>query len=126
MWCFSWYVILFFRKDMTMGAFLTLIYIAVIVLSIAGGWKMFVKAGKPGWGIIIPIYNIILMLEIAGRPIWWVILFFIPVANIIVAILVNIDIAKKFGKDVGFGIGLAFLGFIFMPILGFGDAKFQG
>ena len=83
-------------------------------------------AEKPGWGIIIPIYNIILMLEIAGRPIWWVILFFIPIVSIVAAILVNIDIAKKFGKSAGFGVGLALLGFIFMPILGFGDAKFQG
>ncbi len=66
------------------------------------------------------------MLEIAERPIWWIILFFIPVVSIVVSILVNIEIAKKFGKGAGFGVGLALLGFIFMPILGFGSAKFQG
>ena len=109
-----------------METLLSLIYLAFIVLVIAGGWKMFVKAGKPGWGIIIPIYNLILMLEIADRPIWWVILFFIPIANLIVSILMYIEVAKKFGKGVGFGIGLTFLSFIFMPILGFSDAKFQG
>ena len=105
---------------------ISLIYLAAIVLVIAGGWKMFVKAGKPGWGIIIPIYNVILILEIAGRPIWWVILMFIPVVSLVICILVYIEIAQKFGKGTGFGLGLAFLGFIFMPILGFGDAQYQG
>ena len=109
-----------------MDILLPLIYLALLVLAIAGGWKMFVKAGKPGWGIIIPIYNLILLLEIAERPTWWIILFFIPIANLIVAILMYIEVAKKFGKSEAFGVGLALLGFIFMPILGFGDAKYQG
>ena len=109
-----------------METLILLIGLAILIATIAGGWKMFAKAGKPGWGIIVPIYNLILMLEIAGRPIWWIVLLFIPVASLVVGILVNIDIAKKFGKDVGFGIGLTFLGFIFIPILGFGDAEYQG
>lgn len=103
-----------------------IIYFAVIILVLAGVWKMFKKAGRPGWGALIPIYNTILMLEIAKRPIWWIILFFIPIANFIVAILVCIDLAKNFGKSTGFGLGIAFLPFIFIPILGFGDAKYQG
>lgn len=102
-----------------------LIQLALIVLVIAGLWKTFTKAGKPGWGAIIPIYNIILLLEIARRPLWWIILFLIPLVNFIVAIIVSFDVAKNFGKGVGFGLGLAFLGFIFYPILGFGDAKYQ-
>ena len=77
------------------------LYLAVIVLAIAGLWKTFVKAGKPGWGAIVPVYNVILMLEIAGRPLWWVLLFFIPCVSIVVAFLVCIDIAKKFGKELG-------------------------
>lgn len=89
-------------------------------------WKAFEKAGKPGWGAIIPIYNLILMLEIAGKPLWWIILYLIPIVNIVIGILVSIEIAQKFGKDSGFGIGLALLGFIFWPILGFGDATYQG
>ena len=107
------------------GAIGTLISLAFVVGIIAGFWKTFEKAGKPGWGAIIPLYNIILLLEIAGKPIWWIILFFIPLVNLIVAILVSIEVAKKFGKDVGFGLGLAFLGFIFYPILGFGSAQYQ-
>ncbi len=67
-----------------------------------------------------------MILEIAGKPIWWIILFFIPCVNIIAAILVFIALAKAFGKSEIFGLGLAFLGFIFFPILGFGDAKYIG
>jgi len=108
------------------GAFMMLVWLAVVVLVIAGIWKTFVKAGKPGWAAIIPIYNLIVLLEIAKRPVWWFILMLIPLVNIIIAILVSIDVAKAFGKGAGFGIGLAFLGFIFYPILGFGDARYQG
>jgi len=99
---------------------------AIIVAIIAGVWKVFTKAGKPGWAAIIPIYNLIVILEIAGKPIWWIVLFLIPVVNLIMAILVGIAMAEKFGKRAGFGVGLALLGFIFYPILGFGDAKYQG
>lgn len=98
--------------------------IALVVL--AGIWKTFEKAGKPGWAAIIPIYNIIVLLEIAGKPIWWIILFLIPCVNIIVSLLVFIAVAKAFGKSEVFGIGLWLLGFIFFPILGFGDAKYVG
>jgi len=86
----------------------------------------FTKAGKPGWASIIPIYNAIVLLEIAGKPIWWIVLLFIPLVNFIVIIIVVIDLAKNFGKGTGFGLGLAFLPFIFYPILGFGDAKYRG
>jgi Family of unknown function (DUF5684) len=109
-----------------MGAIIGLIYLAIVIGIIAGFWKVFVKAGKPGWAAIIPIYNFIVLLEIAGKPLWWVILLFIPVVNLVIAILVSIEVAKKFGKGTGFGIGLALLGFVFYPILGFGGAQYQG
>jgi hypothetical protein len=103
-----------------------IIYLALIVLVVAGFWKMFEKAGKPGWAAIVPIYNMIVMLEIAGRPIWWIILLIIPIVSIVVVIIVMIDIAKSFGKGAGFAIGLVFLPFIFGPLLGFGDATYKG
>lgn len=103
-----------------------LLYLAFLVVVVAGMWKTFEKAGQPGWAAIVPIYNVYIMLEIADRPAWWLLLLFVPVVNFIVAILIPIDIAKKFGKGVGFGLGLAFLGFIFYPLLGFGDARYQG
>jgi len=102
-----------------------LIPLAIIVVMVASLWVTFTKAGKPGWGAIIPIYNVILLLQIAGRPIWWILLFLIPLVNCVIAIIVAIDIAKNFGKGTGFGIGLAFLGIIFYPILAFGDAQYQ-
>ena len=101
-------------------------YFVFIVLVIAGMWTMFAKAGKPGWAAIVPIYNAIVMLEIVGRPIWWIILFLIPCVGFVFAFIVAIDLAKSFGKGAGFGIGIALLGFIFIPILGFGDAKYLG
>ena len=107
------------------GILVMVVSFGLMIVVIAGLWKTFEKAGKPGWGAIILIYNLVLLLEIAGKPIWWLLLFFIPLVNCVMAILVSLEIAKNFGKDVLFGLGLAFLGFIFYPILGFGDAKYR-
>ena len=109
-----------------LGAVFGLIYLAIIIISFVSFWKIFVKAGGPGWAILVPIYNIIVMLKIAGKPLWCLFLIFIPLVGIVFAIMVGIEFAKKFGKGVGFGLGLAFLGFIFGPILAFGDAKYEG
>jgi hypothetical protein len=108
------------------GGVFTIIYLAIIVVLIASEWKVFTKAGKPGWACIIPIYNVIVMLEIAVRPLWWIILFIIPGVNFIVGIIVLNDISKAFGKGAGTTLGLIFLPFIFWPILGFGSAQYQG
>ena len=88
-------------------------------------WKIFVKAGKPGWGSIVPIYNVILQLEIADRPLWWVFLMFIPFVNIVIEIIITLDIAKAFGKGTGFGVGMVLLPFIFLPILAFDSSEYQ-
>ena len=108
------------------GLIFTLFWLALVILVIVGMWKTFSKAGKPGWAAIIPIYNVIVLLEIAGKPIWWIILLLIPLVNLVILILVSIAVAEKFGKGAGFGLGLAILGFIFYPILGFGSARYQG
>lgn len=105
------------------GAVIGLVILAVVI---AGLWKTFVKAGKPGWASIVPIYNIVVILQIAGKPLWWIILLIIPFVNFIMIILIFIAFAKSFGKGVGFGLGCAFLGVIFIPILGFGDAQYVG
>jgi hypothetical protein len=101
-----------------------LIQLAIVVAVIAGVWKTFAKAGQPGWAAIIPIYNVYILLKIANRPWWWLLLMLIPLVNLVIAIIVAIDVAKAFGKGAGFGIGLALLGFIFYPILGFGSATY--
>ncbi len=103
-----------------------IIYLAIIIVLIAAMWKIFTKAGKPGWAAIIPIYNMIVWLQIVGRPLWWIILLFIPLVNIVVAIIVTVDLAKSYGKGVGYALGMIFLGFIFYPMLGFGGARYQG
>ena len=103
-----------------------LVMMAVMVTVIAGMWRVFSKAGQPGWGVLVPIYNVLLMCKIAQRPAWWLILLFVPVVNIIIAVIMSVDIARHFGKGTGFGIGLAFLGFIFYPVLGFSGAQYGG
>jgi len=108
------------------GLCYSLFWLVVAVLVIASMWKLFTKAGKPGWAAIIPIYNIIVLLEIIGRPVWWVILFFIPFVNFVMWIIVALDLAKSFGKDVAYALGLIFLSPIFLPILGFGSAMYMG
>lgn len=108
-----------------LGVFL-LIYLVIIIVVIAGFWKMFTKAGQPGWAAIIPIYNSYIMCKIAGRPGWWVILLLIPYLNLIFWIILMVDLAKSFGKGIGFAVGMILLSFIFIPILGFGDAEYQG
>jgi len=100
--------------------------IAFIILMVAAMWKMFGKAGQPGWAAIIPIFNTYVLCKVAGRPGWWLILLLIPFVNLIIWIILCIDIAKHFGKGAGFGIGLLLLPFIFFPILGFGSAQYQG
>ncbi len=100
-------------------------YLAVIVLYIVSLWMVFQKAGQPGWGAIIPIYNIYLLVKISGRPGWWFILLLIPVVNIVIDVIISIDIARNFGKSDGFGIGLFLVGFVFYPILAFGDASYH-
>ncbi len=108
------------------GGFLAaLLSLVIIVVVLVGCWKMFVKAGQPGWGILIPFYNVYLMIKIAGRPGWWLILMFIPLVNFIVGIIIAADIARNFGKGIGFTLGLIFLGFIFYPILGYGSAEYR-
>lgn len=108
-----------------LGIGFTLIWLLITVVVIAGMWKTFVKAGKPGWAAIIPIYNFVVLCEIAGKPGWWVVLLFVPVVNFVILIVLSIAVAKKFGKGTGYGLGLAFLGIIFYPMLGFGDARYD-
>lgn len=115
-----------YNYDGGLGFGYYLFLLLVSVFSIVCLWKVFVKAGKPGWAAIIPIYNIITELEIIGRPWWWLLLLFIPLVNIVIGIIVIFDLAKVFGKSTGFGFGLLFLSVIFMAILAFGDAKYLG
>src|SRR5579864_8878504 len=101
--------------------------VAVVVVCIAAFWKVFAKAGQPGWAAIIPIYNAYIMLKIVGRPAWWLILMFIPVVNIAIAVILAMDMAKSFGQSAVFGIVMLFLlSVIGYLVLGFGSARYVG
>ena len=108
---------------MGIGSF---IYVAIIVLIIVSAWKINTKADKPGWACLVPIYGTLVTLDIIGKPWWWLLMFFIPVVNIVFAIMMINLLSKSFGKGTGFTLGLIFLPFIFYPILGLGEAKYEG
>ena len=101
-----------------------ILLLLVIFLMIVSSWKIFKKAGQPGWASIIPIYSTVVMIHIVKKPVWWVILMFIPFVNIVVSIIIIHNLSKAFGKGIGFTVGLIVLPFIFFPILGFGKSTY--
>lgn len=104
---------------------LGIIWFAIVVLMIVSCWKVYEKAGKPGWACIIPIYNVIVLLDIVKKPWWWLLLFLIPIVNIVFVIWMYNRLSKSFGYDAGFTIGMILLPFVFWPILGFGKAEYK-
>jgi hypothetical protein len=89
-------------------------------------WRLFEKAGQPGWASMIPIYNIYILCKIGGKPGWWWLLCCIPAVNVIFIIWIYNMVSKSFGKDEAYTVGLVLLGIVFFPILGFGDARYLG
>lgn len=104
------------------GLVMLVLYLAILLVVLAGTWKAFEKAGEPGWGAIVPIYNMYLMIKIGGNEWWYLLLLLIPVVNIFVAGKIYVDLAKAFDQGLGFGLGLWILPFVFFPILGFGES----
>jgi hypothetical protein len=102
-----------------------LLYTIWVILVIVGGWKMYVKAGKPGWGVIIPFYNTYLLCKIAGRPGWWLILFFIPIVNVIIWLVVALGVSENFGHGAGYGILLWLFAPVMFLVLGFGGDVYR-
>jgi hypothetical protein len=106
---------------------LTVFWVAIVLaVYVIPMWILFAKADQPGWAAIIPLYNLVVWLEIVGRPIWWIILLFIPFVNIIVSLTLCVDLARSFGKGTGYGCGVFILPFIFLPLLAFTDADYEG
>lgn len=101
-------------------------WLLLVVVIIAAYWKIYTKAGQPGWAVLIPIYSYYVMLKIIGKPTWWIVMMFIPVVNVIFLIWSVNMLSKSFGKDEGFTVGLLLLGIVFYPILGFGGSQYVG
>ena len=109
------------------GSILGLVFgLGMAAFIVAANWKVFTKAGQPGWACLVPIYNVVILSKVVQRPMWWLLLLFIPLAGLVVALVMLFDLAKVFGKGAAFGFGLLFLPFIFYPILAFGESEYQG
>jgi hypothetical protein len=102
----------------------TMVWLAITVAMLVAAWKLFVKAGQPGWASLIPFYNTVTLLRITGRSGWWLVGFMVPFLNLFVIIRLVFDLARVFGHGVGFGFGLLFLFPVFVMILAFGDAAY--
>lgn len=114
----------------SMLASYSIVIITIVILTIIAMWKIFTKAGKPGWASIVPIYNMVVLFQIVGLNPWLLLLCIVPIINsfvmLILSIMMNIRLAKAFGKSTGFAVGLIFLNTVFTLILGFGDSKYVG
>lgn len=102
-----------------------LIGLALVIFMVVAYWRVFSKAGQPGWAIFIPIYSTIVLLRVAGKPWWWLFLLLIPLVDIVIVIMIYAGVAANYGKGAGFTLGLIFLPFIFFPILAYGAAVYQ-
>lgn len=111
--------------DSAAGPILIFVWIALFLIFLFGNWLMYQKAGQRGWTCIIPILNLLVLLKIVRRPLWWIVLMVIPIVNFVVFIIVMVDLARVFAKGVGFAIGLILLPWIFFVILGLGAARYQ-
>lgn len=110
----------------TLFLFLGIFFFGFLAIYIVAGWKIFVKAGRPGWEILIPFYNLYVCMKIVGKPGWWAILMFIPYIGMVWHVWSFNMLSKSFGKDEGYTVGLVFLSFVFLPILAFSDAEYLG
>lgn len=108
-----------------LGVLAGLLSLGVFLIYPISLWKLYAKAGEPGWAAFIPIYNLFVWIRIARLPGWWIVLLFIPIVNAVMTLIIAINFTKQFGKDWLWGVGTIFLGFVIYPILAFGDAEYQ-
>ena len=107
------------------GIGMVVVFLAIVIFMIACMWKVFVKAGQPGWACIVPIYNLVILLQIVNKPVWWIILMLIPIVNFVILIIIYHRLSLSFGKGGGFTVGLIFLSIIFWPILAFDSSVYK-
>ena len=97
----------------------------LFVLLFVSLWKVFTKAGQPGWTSLIPLFNILILLKIVNKPLWWFLLLFVPIVNLVIFFIIYDRLSKSFGKGIGYTLGLLFFGYIFLPLLAFGSAEYK-
>lgn len=121
------------------GTGLMVFFLAILVFNIIVNWIIFTKAGQPGWAILIPVFNLLVMLRVAGKPWWWIFIFLAfpvflipilgqivyPIVILVFMIMMFHGISKNFGQGAGFTVGLIFLGTIFRAILAFGKYEWN-
>jgi len=115
-------------SDILGGAAATVILLfqlALVGVQVAGMWTVFEKANHAGWKAIVPIYNLYVMLQIGENRWWWLLLLVVPVVNLYAVYKIHAGVARSFGRGIGFGLGLAFLGILFFPLMGFGDYQYR-
>jgi hypothetical protein len=103
-----------------------LIILAVSLLIVAAYWIIYERAGQAGWKSLIPFYNMYVLMEISGKPGWWMFLLFVPLVGVVVYLLAMLSLAKRFGRSELFGVGIFLLPMVFLPLLAFGGAKYEG
>lgn len=107
------------------GMGMVLVLLAFVAFAVVCHWKIYTKAGEPGWACIIPIYNFIVFLKIVNKPVWWILLLFIPIVNLVILIILIHRLSLSFGKGAGFTLGLLFLNIIFYAILAFDNSVYK-
>ena len=113
-------------NDAMMGGAFLLWFLIIYALSVIPYYGIFQKAGRPTWAAFIPIYNLIVLIEVAGKPAWWFLLFLIPFVNIVIFVIVAHHLSMSFGHGGWFTVGLVFLNWIFLMILAFGSSRYLG
>ncbi len=108
----------------SIGLYVVAVQLLLVLAQLAGMWKVFEKAGRAGWTALIPIYNLYVMLRIGENSPLWLLALLVPIANLYALYRIHAGVARAFGKGIGFGLGLAFLGVLFFPLVGFGDYRY--
>lgn len=116
-----------YNTSATLPTWYYVMILAFTVVGIVSLWKIFTKAGKPGWASIVPVYNVIVSLQICDLPLWYIVLLFIPFVNVYAVFKIYIELAHKFGKSTGFGVLCVFFSIVCLPILAFdNNATYNG